>query len=244
MKTVVVTQARMGSTRLPGKILKTVLGKTLLEYQIERLRRVKNADDVVVATTTVTQDDVLAQFCKERHITCFRGSEADVLSRYVGAAQASQADLIVRVTSDCPLIDPLLIDKTISLYREGSASYDYVSNILERTYPRGLDCEVFSRALLENCMTQDLTASEHEHVTAYIYRHPEKYKLGSLRHTTDCSQHRWTVDTPEDFELIRRILEAVYPKQPNFGWLDCLQVVEQHPEWDNLNSHVKQRIIL
>ncbi|MCK4858639.1 MAG: glycosyltransferase family protein, partial [candidate division Zixibacteria bacterium] len=202
MITAIIVQARMRSKRLPGKVLKTVLGKSLLEYQTERLRRVTLADKIIIATTTNTTDQPLVEFCQQHSLPCFRGSEEDVLGRYCGAAASHEVDVIVRVTADCPLIDPKVIDKVIRCYLDSQGSFDFVSNTLARTYPRGMDCEVFPALLLEEIEREATAPPDREHVTPFFYRHPDRYRLGNVTHESDQSRHRWTVDTHEDLELI------------------------------------------
>lgn len=246
MKIVLIIQARMTSTRLPGKVLKTVLGKPLLAYQLERLRRVKSADGLVVATTTNDTDEPIVALCQELGVAVYRGSETDVLSRYYEAAQVHQADAIVRVTSDCPLIDPDVLETLIQFYRAHADQYDYVSNSLgdPPTFPRGLDTEVFSMNALAEAHTCATHPAEREHVTPYLYRRPEYYRLHGITHPVNLSHHRWTVDTPEDFELIERILSALYPINPRFGMADVLALLEEHLDWMALNAHISQKPVM
>lgn len=241
MKVVTIVQARMTSTRLPGKVLKPVLGKPLLEYQIERLQRVKFADEIVIATTTNATDDPIVELCDRLSVPYFRGSEADVLARYHGAATAHYADVVVRVTSDCPLIDPKVIDRTIQYYLDFQDEFDYVANCLKRTYPRGMDTEVFSFTALNEVFLEATAQPDREHVTPFIHRQPTRYNLGHVLYAKDCSQYRWTVDTPEDFELIQNILEAIYPENSEFSLEDCLQLLDRHPKWSKINAHIEQK---
>ncbi|MDY7003480.1 MAG: glycosyltransferase family protein [Cyanobacteriota bacterium] len=241
MKVVIIVQARMTSTRLPGKVLKKVLGKSLLEYQIERLRRVKLANEVVIATTINEVDEPIVQLCNSLSVPYFRGSEEDVLSRYYETAKAHQADVIVRITSDCPLIDPGVIDRVIRFYINYQTEYDYVSNSLERTYPRGMDTEVFSFKALQEALKEAIAPPEREHVTPFIHRQPQRYNLASVNYLENQSHHRWTVDTPEDFELIKRILEAIYSKLPDFTLKDCLNLLDKNPEWSTINANIQQK---
>lgn len=231
----------MTSTRLPGKVLKPVLGKPLLEYQISRLQLVKLADEIVIATTTNQTDEPIVELCKSLSVAYFRGSEDDVLSRYYGAATAHKADVVVRVTSDCPLIDPQVIERVIDYYLQNQLHYDYVSNSLKRTYPRGMETEVFPFSVLQETFREATAQPDREHVTPYIYRQPERYRLGHVFYSEDCSHHRWTVDTPEDFDLIQKIIEAIYPEKPNFTLEDCLRLLQKQPEWYFINSHIKQK---
>lgn len=242
MKTVIIVQARMTSTRLPGKVLKTVLDKPLLEYQIERLRRVKLADEIVIATTTNRTDQPIVDLCERLSMPYFRGSEEDVLARYYGAAQEYEADVVVRVTSDCPIIDPEVIDKVIKYYLDRQDEYDYVSNSLERTYPRGMDAETFSFTVLNEAFLEAVIQSDREHVTPFIHRQPQRYRLANVAYGKNQSRHRWTVDTEEDFELINNIITALYPISRFFSLEECLELLEKHPEWELLNAHVEQKV--
>ena len=230
----------MTSTRLPGKILREVLKRPLLEYQIERLRRVKNARSIVVATTVNPTDDIISEFCSRLGLSVFRGSEEDVLGRYYHAAVVAKAEHIVRVTSDCPLIDPAVIDQCINLYG-GGIRFDYVSNTLERTYPRGLDVELFSMKTLAEMFREATLPYQREHVTPYIRDHRERFRIGQVKGDRDLSYHRWTVDTPDDFELIGRILEELYPTKPSFDLQDVIDLLKEHPDWVTLNQHIRQK---
>lgn len=241
MRTVIIVQARMTSTRLPGKVLKPVLGKPLLEYQIERLRRVQRADAVVIATTTNATDEPIVALCDRLSVPSVRGSEADVLARYHQAAIAHQADVVVRVTSDCPLIDPAVIDQTLQFFQAQAEPWDYVSNSLTRTYPRGMDTEVFSANALHIAFEEATAPPDREHVTPFLYHRGDRFRLGSVTNPEDHSHHRWTVDTPEDFELIRRILEALYPSKPQFTLADALALLADHPDWSQINAHIEQK---
>ena len=241
MKTVLIVQARMTSTRLPGKVLKPVLGKPLLSYQIERLSRVKLADELVIATTTNETDQPIIDLCIKLKTPYSRGSENDVLARYYWAAKEYNADTVVRVTSDCPVIDPGVVDKIIHYYNVRRPLYDYVSNTLDRSYPRGMDTEVFSADVLKEIFLEAVAPADREHVTPFIYKNPERYKLANVTNNSDESRHRWTVDTVEDYELIKKIIEALYPKNPNFLMDDILRLFESHPDWFLINSHIEQK---
>lgn len=230
----------MTSSRLPGKVLRKVLGKSLLEYQVERLRRVSNQPEIVIATTTNIADDPVEAVCDKLGLACFRGSEQDVLSRYHGAADLAKADIVVRVTSDCPLIDSRAVSAVLDLLGNGT-KFDYVSNVMERTYPRGMDSEAFTFAALDTAHREAHKPAEREHVTPFILTQPSKFRLGSVKYHRDLSFHRWTVDTEEDFELIRNLLEDVYPRKPEFQMEDCLDSLGMHPDWFQINSHVEQK---
>jgi spore coat polysaccharide biosynthesis protein SpsF len=241
MKVAAIIQARMGSTRLPGKVLKKVLGKTLLEYQIERVKRAKTIDEIIIATTKKESDDPIVQLCQQLSIPYYRGSEEDVLSRYYKAATEFNVDVIVRLTSDCPIIDPNVIDKVIGCYLENRDQYDYVSNTLMRTYPRGLDTEVMSYEVLKRAHEEAKELVYREHVTAYIYNHPNHFNLCNVLNEKDDSKHRWTVDTEEDFLLIKNILETLYPLNPLFTLEDVIQILRDKPEWVEINAHIEQK---
>ncbi|MDB9312961.1 glycosyltransferase family protein [Spirulina sp. CS-785/01] len=241
MKTVIIDQARMTSTRLPGKVLKTVLGKPLLEYQIERLQRVELADALVIATTTNTTDDPIVELCDRLGVKYYRGSEADVLARYYEAAQKYQADVVVRVTSDCPLIDPKIVDRVIQFYLDQRPQCDYASNCLKRTYPRGMDTEVFSFDNLSQAYLEATANPDREHVTPFFLQNPERFCLMPVIAQENYSYHRWTVDTKEDFKLIKKILEAIYEQKQHFTMNDCIELLNNNPSWQAINAHIEQK---
>lgn len=241
MRIVIIVQARMTSTRLPGKILKEVMGKPLLEYQIERLKRVTLADDIVIATTENDTDLPIINLCKKLNINYFRGSEDDVLSRYYYAAKQYHADHVVRVTSDCPIIDHQVIDQVIRFYLDSRDNCDCVANGIERTYPRGMDTEIFAFSLLEDAFFKAKVDYEREHVTPYIYANSDTYKIKNYSYKKNCSQHRWTVDTPEDFLLIKNIIESLYIDNNDFTLEDCLDLLDKNPQWTKLNAHIEQK---
>ncbi len=231
----------MTSTRLPGKVLKPVLGKPLLEYQLERLKRVQEADNLVVATTENETDDPVIALCQSLAVQTIRGSEHDVLGRYFQAAEKSNAHAIVRITADCPLIDPQVVDSVIACYREDAGQFDYVANVLERTYPRGMDTEVFSFAALETAFKNAMEPADREHVTRYFYQNPNQFRMKNIPYYKDTSQHRWTVDTIEDFQLVEKIFSELYPKNPEFTLEETLSLLEKHPDWAEINCHIEQK---
>jgi spore coat polysaccharide biosynthesis protein SpsF len=234
-------QARMGSTRLPGKVLKTVLGRPLLDFLVERLSQSREINDIVILTSNQPEDDKIALFCQEKNLSCFRGSEDDVLDRFYQAALQTNPEGIVRITSDCPLTDPDIIDQVIREFRQEYPKIDYVSNSMERTFPRGLDVEVFSFKALEKAFQNASRPEEREHVTVYLYRHPKQFHLKNVAHFPSLAHHRWTVDTIEDFTLIRLILENLYPRNPQFRLKDVLDLLKEHADWILLNAHIKQK---
>jgi len=239
MTTVIIVQARMTSTRLPGKVLLPLAGEPMLTRLVQRLRRVRRANAIVIATTTNATDDAIATLCDTLGLPCHRGSEHDVLSRYADAARLHGADVVVRITSDCPLIDPALIDQVIAVYQEGDS--DCVSNMLPPTWPYGMAVEVFSAAALAQAHAEATLPAEREHVTPFLYAHPERYRLRNVTSPVDHSQHRWTVDTPEDYELVRRLFEALVNTHPGFTQADILAVLDAHPDWIAINQHIRQK---
>lgn len=231
----------MGSTRLPGKVLMPIAGRPMLSYQVERLRRISRAQRIVVATTLNAADDAIVDFCAAEAIDCTRGSEADVLSRYAQAARRYDASVVVRITADCPLIDPPLVDLAIATFFEDGQPYDYVSNMLEPSWPYGMAVEVVAATALMEADMEASDPAEREHVTPFIYWRPSRYRLKSLTRSPDLSGLRWTVDTPEDFELASRVLAALYPMRPRFEMADVLSLLEAYPDWVNINAHVHQK---
>lgn len=228
----------MSSTRLPGKALKPVLGEPTLARQIERVRRATTIDRLVVATSMDTSDDPLAALCARVGVDCFRGSLDDVLDRFCKAAERYPSEHIVRLTGDCPLADPGVIDAVARFH--GAGGYDYSSNTLHPTFPDGLDVEICRAAVLAEAGREARSAFEREHVTPFIYRRPERYRLGDFRRSPDLSALRWTVDNPEDFELVRRIYEALYPSKPNFALDDILALFEKEPGLALINARYRR----
>lgn len=243
-RVVCITQARMNSSRLPGKVLQEAAGRPLLAWHLERLRRCRMVDAVVLATTVSAADDPVAALAASLGVAIFRGSEEDVLDRFAGAAREAAADVIVRVTADCPLIDPALIDVAVGRFLAGwqeSPPVDYVA-IDTTLFPRGLDGEVFSRAALEEAHRAAADPAEREHVTPYIYRRPDRFRMApALGPPQPLPVQRWCVDEASDLELIRRMLGELLPGTPDFGWQDCCRVMQDHPEWSDINRGVLQR---
>lgn len=229
-----ILQARVSSSRLPGKVLKPILGVPMLMRQIERVRRARRIDRILVATSEHASDDPIAGLCDRNGINCSRGSLDDVLDRFYRAASEFGPDQVVRLTGDCPLSDPNLIDEVISFHLSGG--FDYTSNALEPTFPDGLDAEVFRFSCLERAWSEARLPSQREHVTPFIYGQPEVFKIGSYKGTADLSFLRWTVDEILDFELVTRVYEALYPADPNFTTADILSFLEQNPELKTVNK--------
>ena len=223
----------MTSTRLPGKILLPILGRPMMAYQLQRLARTR-ADELVLATTTNETDNPVAALATSWGWRVTRGSEDDVLGRYVQAAGEVDASVIVRSTADCPLIDPAIVDEGIERF----AGVDYLAAM---GLPDGMGFEVFSRALLERLDADSTEPAEREHVTLRAYTHPEDYRIGGWEVTPDRSGQRWTVDTAEDFEVVRRIITALLPDKPRFTIEDVAEVMAQHPDWSAINAAVTQQ---
>ncbi|MFN8309475.1 MAG: glycosyltransferase family protein [Chitinophagales bacterium] len=237
MKIVAITQARMGSTRFPGKVLKEVNGQSLLELHLERIGRSKMVTEIIVATTTNSKDDVLADYCAAKNIHCFRGSEDDVLSRYYHAAKNAGADWVVRVTSDCPLIDAELMDEVIEKTIAGK--YDYGTNVFEETFPDGVDVEVLSFAALERSNQAAFEKHDREHVTTFLRREADvnggkEFRCFGLNSPVNYHHIRLTVDHEDDYLLVKQLVEAI---GPHASWKAYAQYVESHPGLLALNAH-------
>jgi spore coat polysaccharide biosynthesis protein SpsF len=207
----------------------------MLLHQIERLERSKRLSKIVVATSNASDDDPLASLCLDHKIECYRGDLNDVLDRFYQAAVKYNALHIARLTGDCPLTDPAVIDHVIDAYTE--AGVDYASNALESSYPDGLDVEVFNIATLKQAWEKAQLSSEREHVTPYIHKHPDRFKLLSVKHTEDLSAFRWTVDNPEDFAFVSRVYDALYLQNPKFNTTDILHLLSIKPDLTYVNSH-------
>ena len=239
MKTVAIIQARLGSTRLPGKVLRPLGGKTMIECVMQRLADCKKIDQLVIATTTQPADRKLIEFCRDRNWNFHAGSEHDVLSRYVETAEKYSADQIVRITSDCPLIGPGLVDQTVDRM-DTVRGIDYACNFHpRRRFPRGLDCEAMTRETLTRIDRLATTAQYREHVTLYAYRHPEKFTIASINQTDDWSHLRWTVDTEDDLTLASEIYRH-FGNKP-FDWKQIIEAYDTHPTWIEINRHCLQK---
>ena len=237
-KIVAIIQARMGSSRLPGKVLMPIMNKPVLWHIHHRLSCVEKIDGVHVATSYLKRDDVIADFCKENDIKCFRGNEADVLDRFYKAATEAEADYLIRVTGDCPLVDPALIGQLIDYFFEKKLHYCGVATgagvATEDFYgrfPDGLDAEIFRFSALEKAWKEADGLLYREHVTPYIWKHPKKFKNGVLRSNgKDYSELRWTMDNHEDYEVIQSVYENLYPGKPGFDMNDVLDLMAQQPQ--------------
>jgi len=239
---VAIVQARTGSERLPGKVLRELAGRPMLAWQLERLGRCRRLDAVVVATTERPADDAVAGIAAAAGVGCFRGDEHDVLGRYAAAAREAGAELVIRATGDCPLLDPEVVDRVIAALEEGLPDCDYASNVVERSWPRGLDCEAFTRATLERCERLATSPAAREHVTHFILRErPDLFRVRSVRAPGDWSALRWTVDTPEDFAFVQRVFEAPDLDAGRAGFGEILAWLRRHTEVEALNRDVLQR---
>ncbi len=239
MKVVAIIQARMTSTRLPGKVLLDLAGRPMLDRVATRVRRARLLTSVGVATSTDSTDDAIDDFCAAAKIPCVRGSLDDVLGRYYLAMSRWDADVVVRITADCPLVDPDMIDLAVESL---GSDIDYVSTELPLpTYPRGLDVEVIAAAALSRAWEADRDPVSREHVTPYLYRHPQLFRLRGIPNPVDYSHHRWTVDTAEDMELVQRIYRAF--GRDDFKWLEVIELLAGRPDLVLLNQHVRQNVV-
>ena len=231
-----ILQARCSSTRLPGKVLKPILGEPMLARHLERLGRARHLGPIVVATSSEVSDDPLAELCQRLGVACFRGALDDVLDRFHGAAQPYQPEHLLRLTGDCPLADPAVIDACVDFHLAGD--YDYSTNALQPTFPDGLDVEVFRFRCLDEAWREARLPSEREHVTPFIHSRPERYRIGHFRQAEDLSWLRWTVDRPEDFAVVEAIYQALYPANPAFTTSDILAFLAAHPEIARRNADI------
>ena len=260
-RVVAIIQARMNSSRLPGKVLLDIAGKAMLERVLARSARSVAVDEILVATTTDPTDQRIVEFCASRHIPCSRGSQFDVLDRYYQAARQYQADLIVRITADCPVIDPSLIDEVIETVTRSQNAMDFAANRLpppwKRTYPIGLDTEVCTFAALEQAWTKGIEAPHREHVMPYLYEgvelsavspelsmgeSPRGFRIALLNHVPDYGHYRWTVDTAADLEFIRQVYGR-FEGRDDFSWTDLLELVHNEPQLMEINAGIVHKTL-
>ena len=245
-KIVTIIQARMGSTRLPEKVLMPILGKPVLWHIVNRLRNVKEINDIIIATSNSKKDDKIEDFCKANHIDCFRGSEEDVLDRFYKAALKYDPDYLIRITGDCPLIDPDLIKQLIAYFiankfdqcgiatGAGAAQKGFVGR-----FPDGMDTEIFTMNALRTAWREAVGPLNREHVTPYLWKQPKRFKIGTLKSKDkDYSHFRWTLDNNEDYELIKWIYEQLYSLKNNFNMYDVLNLLEKNPGVMGKNKHL------
>ena len=233
----VCVQARLGSTRLPKKVLMEVLGKPLLLHQIERIEHAKDVDKVVVITSTQKENDLIEEICKEGNVACFRGSELDLLDRHYKAAIEYRADFVIKIPSDCPLVDPKIVQAVLTLWESNKNLYDYVSNYHPPTFPDGLDVEGCTFETLEFAWHRAKKTYEREHTFPYIWDQPSKFRIGNIvnRYGNMFMSHRWTLDYLEDYQFIKTIFEELR-NIPYFGMSDVLDLLERKPEISEINK--------
>lgn len=237
-----IVQARMGSTRLPGKVLMDIAGQPMLVRVARRLALARSLDSWLIATSHLTRDDPIADLCAQMGFPCFRGDPFDLLDRYYRAAQHARAEVIVRVTADCPLLDPALVDATVQAFLHAEPPADFVTNRLprQRTYPIGLDTEVCSMAALEHAWKEAGEPHQREHVMPFLYEQPDRFRIVLLDHDEDLGGLRWTVDTAEDLAFVREVYARMSPRE-DFGWLEVLRLVRDDPDLAAINAHVEHR---
>lgn len=239
MKIVTIIQARISSTRLPGKVMLPVLGKPLLIRMIERVKQSKLIGELVIATSSNSEDDQIELLCMENNLNCFRGHLTDLLDRHYQAGKIYNADAVVKIPSDCPLIDPHVIDAVIKYYIDNSDKYDYVSNLHPATYPDGNDVEVISFSALERAWKEAVKVFEREHTTPYIWENPDKFRIGNVTWETGLDYstvHRWTIDFEEDYQFIKRVYQELYEPNYPFGIYDIINLLKQKPEIYEINK--------
>jgi spore coat polysaccharide biosynthesis protein SpsF len=239
MKIVTVIQARTLSTRFPGKVLKLLAGEPVLIRMVERVKASKLSGNIVVATTTNKADDEIEEICMEENINCFRGDPLDLLDRHYKTGLKFGADAVVKIPSDCPLIDPKIIDKVISYYIANSDRYNYVSNLHPPSYPDGNDVEVIQMSTLFTAWKEANKDFEREHTTPFIWERPERFRIGNVQWETgvDFSMiHRWTLDYPEDYLFIKSVYDNLYYHHPHFGLYDILNLLYDKPELKMINK--------
>jgi spore coat polysaccharide biosynthesis protein SpsF len=231
----------MGSTRLPGKVLEEIGGETMLSRVVKRTKQARSLHEIIVATTTAEKDNTIVDECQRFQFAVYRGEEHDVLDRYYHTALAYKLNTIVRVTSDCPLIDPTIIDRVIGAFL--SESPDYASNVVERTYPLGLDVEVMTIDALTRAWSESEKPYERIHVTPFIYQKPDLFHLLHIKGDVDYSHYRWTVDTPEDLVFVRTIYER-FGNSDSVSWKEVVGLLESEPELIGINRHIRQKSLM
>jgi spore coat polysaccharide biosynthesis protein SpsF len=239
IKIVVVVQARMSSSRLPGKVLFPILGESLLFRMIERLRRVKYPINIVVATSMDETDKIIEVVCQEKGIECYRGQLQDLLDRHYQVGLTKEANAVIKIPADCPLIDPQIIDKVIDFYLEHETEYDYIGNLHPATYPDGNDVELMTFDALEQAWKEAHRPLELEHTTPYFWENPDKFRIANLiwESGLDYSMsHRFTIDYYEDYQFIKRVFEELYPNNPEFSMEDILKLIDSKPDIYDINK--------
>lgn len=243
-KVVVSIQARYDSSRFPGKVLKKICNKPMLMLMLERLSKCELLDEIVIATTDNKKDDPIVELVKTNGYNVFRGSEFDCLDRHYQAIKKSNAKFICKITSDCPLIDPKVVDKVIRYFLENKNNFDYVSNVHPPTYPDGLDVEIFSSTALEKTWNEAKANEEREHTTTYMWKNPSLFRIGSIvmpEHQNLFFKERWTVDYPEDFEFVKAIYENLYDDGRIFLMEEILEFLKERKDIKKINQHLIEK---
>ncbi len=236
---VTVIQARMGSSRLPYKVTLSLAGKPLLYRMVERVKFSEYSGTVVIATTTDEIDDAIVELCEKYNFNCFRGHPLDLLDRHYQAAKSFNADIVLKIPSDVPLIDSAIISKVVKFFLDNRDSYDYVSNLHPATYPDGNDVEVMKMSALECAWKEAQLPMEREHTTPYLWEHPEKFRIGNVFWDTGLNysmSHRWTIDYDEDYSFISKVYEELFPHKPHFGLYDILNLLAKKPDLMKINK--------
>lgn len=240
-RVVAIVQARMASARLPGKVLANLGGQPVLAWVVRRAQRAKSIDLVVVATSVAAEDSVIAAFCKQQGYACTRGDLHDVLDRYVRTAREYDADVVVRLTGDCPLVDSEMLAENLRTFLEADPPLDFAANRLpgDRTIPIGLDAEYCTKTALETVWREAQEPYQREHVMPYFYEHPERFRILHIRHSPNYGHFRWTVDTPEDLDLLRQVVSEFEDDQ--FSWKDVLELFQRRPDLAQINANVEHK---
>lgn len=238
-KILIVIQARTGSTRLPGKVMLPICDASLLQRMVERVASANLSGTIVVATTTDSADDLVEKICTDNNIHCFRGHPTDLLDRHYQVGKKWAADVVIKIPSDCPLIDPAVIDKVIQFYLDHIDQYDFVSNLHPATYPDGNDVEIMTFNALETAWKNAKLPMEREHTTPYIWERPDQFRLGNVAWETGLNyamSHRFTIDYPEDYEFIKVIYDKLFPINAKFALEDILAITDNEPDIYHINS--------
>lgn len=238
MNVAAIIQARVGSTRLPNKVLKEIAGRTVLEHVINRVKAASKIDDIIVATTVNKEDRKIVKICNDLGCSVFCGSEEDVLDRYYQAAKSFKVRHIVRITADCPLIDSSIIDEVVGKHLKEQA--DYTANVIKETYPDGLDVEVFTFNSLKKAFMNAQLLSEREHITPYIRKHREVFKIVNVEYSENLSDKRWTLDEEADYQFIKYVYKGLFNKNPLFGMKEIIEFLKENPEIEKLNMHISR----
>ena len=242
LSVIAIVQARMGSTRMPGKVMQPLAGAPMLQRKLERVLRAQTLTRIIVATTDLSGDDPIVALCESLGVDVYRGSESDVLARFVGAINVTQADVVVRITADCPLMSPEVIDAVVSSFFESDV--DYISNTLVPSFPDGVDVEVVRASALLAIDKSCTDPAEREHVTLGVYRRPDEFNVKNFSGSPDYSDLRWTVDSHEDFEFVDWVYSQLYANSPGFDFPEIIALLAEHPDKSRTNAHSKRNAAL